>query len=351
MRLSDVLSTDQYQLLLDESYLCNGNWIPAVDGKVIPGVISVTDGPPDIQLASLKTDARKGPDARMSFYPDNDYELSMLVPTIQQSVMAAVLGRGATILDRAAANLNNVVGVIGIPTSVDHAIFGIAKLQGTTGDWEFDIDRLPHADFPMLNAHPGSVVVPGTHYDYAVSIYNPTTDACSMCTEAPISGAITVGNRYTGALNISSMVLGAGQVFQYDPATSGVVTIGGETVTVDPLLVDPDLRDGDWCVIYGVAYEYSQLSRDGDWQITQPLTKPTRNVIDLYLSLSDVVDFRQWERRRFYYCEQVNLPPSSTSGATSDPATREYRWIVKQHSQRLYPNGKYYDTQILVDDV
>lgn len=349
MRLTDVLSKDQYQLLLDESYLNNGNWIPSIDGRIIPGVTATTDEPPEIQLATLKTDSRKGPDARLSYYPDADYTITLSVPTSQQSVMSVLLGRGAAILDMAAANTNNTIGTVGIPTDVDHAIFGIAKVDGTVGDWDMEITRLPHADYPM-NEHFATPGVPGTVYDYAICIYNPTTDSFTLCDGSPIGGTIAVVNHYTGNVTISGMVLSGGQLFQYDPAVSGLVTLGGQTVTVDPYLVDPDLRDGDYCVIYSFAGIYSQLSRAGDWQITQPLSKPTRVVIDLYMSLSDVTDFRQWERRRHYYCEQINLPAASTTGDNTDPNMRDYIFVVRPHSERLYPNGKYYDTQYLVDD-
>jgi len=320
-----------------------------VDGRIIPGVTAVTDEPPELQLATLKTDARTGPDARLTFYPDTDYMLRLAVPTTQQSVLSVILGRGSEILDRAAANTNNQVGTIAVPTAVSHALFGIAKVSGTTGDFDIEIARFPHADMPFTT-HVAVPPVPGTVYDYAICIYNPTTDAFALCDVAPIGGTIAVVDAYLGNVTISGMSLAGGQLFQYDPATSGLVTLGGETVTVDPTLVDPDLRDGDWCVIYSLAYTYSQLSRDGDWQVTQPLAKPTRCVIDLYRSLSDVIDFRVWERRRYYYCEQYNLPAASTTGANTDPNMREYTFVVRPHTPRLGSNGRYYDTQYLVAD-
>ena len=350
MRISDVLDKGQHELLLVEGYLNNGNWIPVIDNTVIPGCPQTDDEPPEIQLSTLKPDAREGPAARLSYYPDKDYNLTLKVPTQQQSVIAAVLGRGAQILDKTAANTNNKVGKIQAITSVDDAIFGIAKLQGTTGDWEFDITRLPHAGFQLATMYPAVGAVPGTHYDYCLSIYNPTTNTCTVADAVAIGATITPGNYFVGSLNVSSMVLSAGQVFQYDPETSGVITIGSDSVTVDPLLVDPNLRAGDWCVIYGIAYEYSQLSRDGDWQVTQPLTKPTRCTIDLYMSLSDVMDYRQWKRKRYYYCEQTNLPAESTSGDKTDPNTIDYVFVVRPHANRLYNNGKYCDVQFLVDN-
>jgi hypothetical protein len=350
LRLEDVLSAQQYRLLLDEDCIDNGNWIPAVDGKVIPGVTVVTDDPPEIGLAKLKTDARTGPVARLSYYPDADYMVRLMVPTTQQSVLSVILGRGASILDSVAANTNNTVGdPAKTPTSVDDALFGIAKLSGTVGDFEIEIDRLPHADFPALQGFIGTTT-PGVVYDHCISAYNPATNTC-LPIGAPlgIGGTITWIDSYIGNIICANMSLPGGYVFQYDPATSGTVTLGGATVAIEATLVDPTLQDGDYCLLYGVAYTYSQLPRTTDWQVKQPLTKPTRCVIDLYRSLSDVIEFRRWIRRRHYYCEQYNLPAASTDGSKNDPNLQEYSFVVRPHTPRLGGSGPYYDTQVLVE--
>jgi hypothetical protein len=349
MRLSDVLSTAQVELLLDQNYIDNGAWIPSVDGRIIPGVTVVTDDPPEIQLASLKTDARIGPAARLSFFPDTDYMLRLSVPTQQQSVLAKILGRGAEILDMADANTNNTVGHMHAPTAVEHGLYGIFKVDGTVGDWDLVIPRLPHADFVATNNFNG-VAVPGTTYDNCFSVYNPTAMTFEEATKVGATGGtLTWLDKYIGSLTITGMSLPT-QVFQYDPATSGLVTLAGKTVSVDERLVDPDLKAGDNCVIVAVAYLYSQLTRAGDWQITQPLSKPTRCVIDLYRSLSDVTEFDNWVRRRHYWCEQTNLPAASTDGSKNDPNIMEYAFVARSFSCRLGGAGRYYDTQYLVAD-
>jgi hypothetical protein len=350
MRLTDVLSPQEVPLLLDENFVDNGNWIPVVDGKVIPGVDVVTDEPPEIQLATLKQDSRTGPAARLGYSPDQDYMITLSVPTQQQSVIEACLGRGAVILDMAAANLNNIVGSPAkIAVAVSDALFGIFKVSGTTGDFDVTIPRMPHVDILADHEFKGSTV-PGTAYDHCFSVWNPTNNTCSGAT-APggAAGTATWVDKFLGTVVLSSMSLPT-QVFQYDPAESGIITIGGESVSVDPRLVDPDLRAGDWCVVIGVAYKYSQLTRAGDWQVTQPMDKPTRCAIDLYRSLSDTTEFRNWVRHRFYDCEQYNLPSHSTSGSQTDFNKVEYKFVVRPFNPRLGGAGRYYDKQLLVDD-
>lgn len=350
MRLSDVKSGSQVELLLDENYIDNGSWIPSVDGRFIPGVTAVTDDPPEIQLATLKTDARIGPAARLSFYGDTDYNLTLAVPTQQQSVLSKIVGRGASILDMADANTNNTVGdVDATPTAVEDALFGIFKVDGTVGDWDLTIPRLPHADFVATNNFNG-VAAPGTVYDNQFCIYNPVAKTFDQATKAAsINGTLTWLDKYTGELSLTGMVLPT-QVFTYDPATSGLVELGGKTVAVDERLVDPNLRAGDNCVIVACAYTYSQLSRVGDWQITQPLSKPTRVVIDLYRSLSDVTESGIWVRRRHYWCEQTNLPSASTDGSKNDPNIQNVIFVVRRFDCRLGGAGRYYDTQYLVEN-
>jgi hypothetical protein len=208
---------------------------------------------------------------------------------------------------------------------------------------------LPHADFVATNNFNG-VAVPGTTYDNQFCIYNPAADTFDQATKvASIGGTLTWIDKFTGECTLTGMSLPT-QVFSYDPATSGLVTLGGETVTVEPLLVDPNLRAGDNCVIISVAYIYSQLSRVGDWQMTQPLTKPTRVAIDLYRSLSDVPESGIWVRRRYYWCEQTNLPAAATDGSKTDPNIVPYIFVARRFEPRLGGAGKYYDTQFLVED-
>jgi hypothetical protein len=343
-RLSDVLSTDQYERLYDELYASNGNAIPVVDGIVIPGCTAVTDEPTEISLSAIRTDSRKPPAARLRYHPDNDYRLRLQVSTEQPDVLAALLGMGAQYMDQAAWNTAHVVGdPTAAPTAVDDALWGIFKVTGASLD-TIAIDRLPHADF-----------VGTTHgTDYFISVFDPTTTpACYAATGVTpgLGGTITWNDRHIGDIDITSIDIPATALSTYDPATSGLITLppGATGVTVGIDFKDPNLAPGDDCVILGFAYAYSQLSGTSDWGITQPLTKPTRCIIDLYESLSDDPQGSIWERRRFYDCRQYKLPARSTDGSRNDATIVEYEFVVEYQDWRLGGDMRYYDRMVLVD--
>lgn len=340
MRLDQVLSIDQHQRLLVEDYIGNGNAVPVVSGVVIPGCTAIVDEPPEIALANLKCDSRRGPDARLRYMPDADYRIRLAVGTLQQDAQAALQGMGAQVLNQAAWNAAHTVGD---PTgngglghnSVDDALWGIFKVTGASMN-TVAVERLPHADFV------GSVK--GT--DYFITLYEPGVTPAVDVEGVVVGGTVTWTDRHIGSLDMTGMAIPAGALGTYDPATSGLITFGNETVGVD--FIDPELCPGDDYAIFGFSYLYSQLTGTHDWGITQPLDKPTRVIIDLYESLTDSPEGRVWSRTRYYDCRQYKIPGRSTDGGNTDPNSMEYEFTVEYSDWRLGEAGRYFDRMFLV---
>ena len=345
LRLEDVLSDGEAQVLLNESYLDNGTDIPVIDGKVIPGVDNVEDVPVGIRLAQLKPDARKAPVARLRYYSDDDYMLRLTVPTAQRDIIESCLGMGATILDQTAINAANTVGdPTGVPTAVTDALFGVFAIDdngsASYSNVDITIPRLPHADFP--GAAKGTDHFFGA-YDNATAVI----DIDDSLGAATFNAVVTWTDRFIGEVAITGVDLSSKQtcITTYDPATA-LVTLAGVTRGVD--YVDPNLSPGDECIILSMAYIYSQSGNANDWAITQPLTKPTRVVIDLFRAMGDSVAGPIWKRRRFYHCEQMSLPADSTSGDTTDPNKQVYEFVVRERDVRLGDQDKFYQTTYIV---
>ncbi len=339
--LHDVLSPTMVKRLLDEDYADNGNWIPAVNGVIIPACTAVEDNPVAPVQSFIRTDARKSPDAELRHYNTEQYMLNLNVASLQANVLNEVLGMGATIQDRAATNTARTCGDVTGLATVDDALFGAFLVAGTVGNQSIAIPELllPHTDF----------VADGTGADgsgqgsaYNISSYDYAADAFT------VQGSNAIwSDPFLGTLTMTGMTLTTDMLFTWDPSESGIVTIAGESVNID--FKDPQLDRGDSACIFSFAYEYGQLGGNSDWSVTQPLDTPTRVAIDLFRSLGDTVEGPIWERRRYYHTEQRAIPAASTDGSDENPNIRQYSFNCRFNETRLANNSRFYDTDYLVE--
>jgi hypothetical protein len=332
MNLYDVLSDTMVTRLLDENYPDNGNWIPAINGTILPGCVRVEDVPVVPGRRPIQTDSRKAPDAELRSFGADNFMLRLHFASDQPDILAEAMGMGSEILDQADTNTANTVGnyVAAAPASVTDALFGMFLTTGAGAAWDVLVppNTLPHSDYEVKI------------YIWA---YNHVTDTFDLAVHA----LNTWLDRFTGNLRIDNAVLTASHRFTYDAAESGIVTVGGQSVGVD--FKDPTLDNGDEAVILSFSYQYAQLPSARDYSLTQPVEKPSRVVIDLFRSLTDSIEGPIWQRRRYWDCRQQNIPAKSTDGSNENANETAYEFVVRRNHARLGGNHKYYSDEWLLE--
>lgn len=342
--LTDVLSPSMVKRLLDEKYVDNGNWIPAINGIVIPGCTATEDNPVAPVQAFIRTDARKSPDAELRHYNTEQYILNFTIASLQANILNEALGMGATIQNKATTNTARTVGVVTVlPALVTEALFGAFLVSGTPGGHSIAVPALtfPHTDFV---ADGSGIDGSGNTSAYKIGAYDYVADGFTT----DVGEFAAWSDPFLGAMTLSgAMTIGTDELFTWDPAESGIVTLSGSSVNID--FIDPQLDRGDVAAIFSFAYLYGQLGGNSDWSITQPLDTPVRAAIDLYRSLGDTIAGEVWERRRYYNCEQRAIPAASTDGSDENPNTRQYSFNCQFNETRLSNNAKFYDTDFYVE--
>jgi len=348
--LIEVLSPSIIPVGLDDRFASNGNWVPVVKGRLVPGCTAVDDNPADINFADIKVDARRQPDARLRYYQEG-YQLSLMVATQQVSVLENLLGMGATVYDRSTSNTNRIVGNGGsLATDPDGAEWYLVRLgDGSPLGTTFTVDALI-ARLKMFTD------VDTTAANWKAQVYVPAstppatfaagTDVIDIDTKSAIT------DPYLGAFAFTGLdqddVPGAALML-YDPAELYLINTTGKTRLVD--YRDPDLQAGDQCCIIGLGYRHGQLANDNDYSIVQPYTRRVRVPIDLYTCLGDADNGLLWNIRRYYNCEQNSVPKASTSGSQTDPNIRKYDFLVLENDSRFNKDtkyGRYYEDDYVV---
>jgi hypothetical protein len=334
MNLYDVLSPTMVARLLDEGYADNGNWIPAINGIVLPGITQVEDNPSEPASSQIRTDSRKAPDAELRYYGGDAYRLLLHSASDQPDIIAEALGMGSEILDQADTNAARVVGdpTIPFPHDKSEALFGVFLVTGASPNYNIYVppNTLPHSDYVASSMH--------------CSAYNTTSKIFNMV----LTPHIVWSDKFTGEFNLATLPLAAASIFTYDAAESGIVTMAaGDVIAVD--FKDPTLDNGDDACIVAFAYKYAQLPSARDYSVTQPLDKPQRVVIDLFRSFGDSPDGPIWERRRFYDARQRRIPAKSTNGTNEAANETVYEFSIRNGKARLGGQDCYYSRDFLLE--
>lgn len=331
--LIEVLSPSIIPQALNESMATNGNWVPVVDGVVIPGVTAVVDAPVELNYANIQTDARRQPDARLRYYQEGN-KVTLRCTTEQAGVLDQLLGMGAQRYDMADTNTNRTIGAGGsLATDPDGAEWYLVKIGdgsilSTTWSVGFSIARTMFSDLSAATA------------DWKAQVYVPDstppasfaagTDVIDIDAEATLADAY-LGNFVFAAVDQTKLVAAALMV--YDPADIYTVKTSGITRVVD--FIDPLLEAGDQCAIIGLGYKFGQLSGANDYSIVCPWGQRRTCFLDLYMCLGDADEGNQWKRRRYYRAEQSNIPNASTDGSSTEVNTIDYEFLVMDNISRF----------------
>ncbi len=334
-KFDEMAATDTIIGLFDVEQGDIGNWRAVVDGTYCQNS-AVEDGIPEASDIDVILDDRDGPVASYDSFAESNYNLGIRVPTNQKSIQEALLAGAGTFLDRAPANLANVVGnpILEPTANASGEEVYLLKLGGATTNYSATIDRV------------GFMLVDPTAANYMMGVYNAGTGQVFDVTLSP-TGAIALSNQHKGTFDATSLdeTLGPFTVYVYDPNTEYFIDYaGGDRKRVD--YIDDTLVAGDSAAIFTIAYWWGQLPSTDDYQVDLTVARSKRQQIALYRPLGNSTDSRIWKRRMFPDCRLTRPPAESTGTGQNAVNSRLFEYRVERLT---HPNANsdFYIDQVL----
>ncbi|MFA5344440.1 MAG: hypothetical protein WC381_10820 [Kiritimatiellia bacterium] len=325
----DVMSGSMLVAQIDKRFITNGTPYVFIDGDHIPGAKNprYTAGQPTLNPLTL--DARVPPECELRSFGGYG-EILFSLTSEQANAIEKCIGMGALSRTQAQINADRTVGdpTLLVPVNKEDMMFCLLKVTGAAPNASMEIDRLPFTDIDTTAASTRAWV-----YDTA-----GVTDLQrwhNLVTGTAVTGVITITDPFIGNIDITSCAVIdlAPFGFTYDPSTAYTAVINGDTVGMD--YIDPTLVSADTACIVGLAFKWGQLVNTGDYSIVNPYVGVQRVAIDFIECLGDAPTGNVWSWRRFFWCEQVNLPDYAANAESGAARETEFRFRVKPYTGRF----------------
>lgn len=309
-----------------------------VDGQHIPGVKRFSAAEPQATINNEPVDARIAPEYFLrSWSEPGDIMLELNNFDMRSRVL--LTGQGASAELAADVNVDRTIGdPTAVANAVEDAEWWIVPCTTSGAAAQVDLDRVLESDLPTDGAKGA---------EYFVNHYNPSSHAVRDVTASPVSGTLSIVDRYKGQFRVTGATLTvSGDVFRYDPTQNYSVLLGGVRRKVHR---DPNLEPQEYCCIIGVAYKWGQLPGTGDMSMYTPQSTPRRVVVDTLLCLGDTPEGLLWRRRRYPHCESISTPPESFDAENSRATTLEFHLRMKPNPSLQRKSLYAYDDLIVAE--
>lgn len=331
-KIEEIVEVDANLQDMDRNQGDIGNWRPMLDGVMLPAV-GVEDGVPEGNEVDVIIDDRDGPVVSYDSFGESRYIVSIDIPTRQRAVEEALLAGAGQVTSQSAANTQNTVGdpTTAMTTTYNGEEIYLLKIEGSVPYTTI----LERCGFAHINPD-----------NFMLSWYRPSANVFADLTTNS-STVLSVTNRHKGTIEATGLQFGAtDHILTYDSQTRYVAYINGGATPVPVKYIDDTLEDGDACFIVALAYEHSQLSNSGDYQIDQRVANSKRQQLTLYRPLGNSTDSRFWLRRIYPDVRLVGPPADSTGTGNNSLNVRRFSYRVERMRQPSAQSDYYYEQKV-----